>query len=83
MPKQGRGKKDETGPPKARSDKIAPGPEKIPTYAQQSVQRLGDEEEGPYRFSTEQERELAAEGIWPERQWTIWKHAVTRGIQAQ
>jgi hypothetical protein len=57
-------------------------PEKVPTYAQQHRYIQGDEGEKAFRFSQEQERELVAEGIWPERQWSIWRHAMQRGIQS-
>jgi hypothetical protein len=59
-----------------------PAPEKIPTYAQQHQYTLESDEGTPWRPSQDQERELIAEGIWPERQWSIWKHAMQRGVQA-
>lgn len=57
-------------------------PEQIPTYAQQRGYLLESDEEHNNALTAEQERMLAAEGIWPEREWSIWRHAVTRGIKA-
>ena len=81
MPPVKRGKVA-SAPERSGGDPVARDPEKVPTYAQHQRQMFADEQDKEFRFTQEQERELIAEGIWPERQWSIWKHALQRGIQS-
>jgi hypothetical protein len=80
MPQPKRGKVA-AAPGGGRSD-AKPLPEQVPTYAQRSASLMHAETDGEFRFTQAQERELIAEGIWPDRQWGIWRHAMQRGIQA-
>lgn len=82
MPPVRRDKTAQAPPWQPGETSATPMPEKIPTYTQQALYLLANEEEGLARLTPEQERMLAADGIWPEREWSIWKHAMTRGIQA-
>ena len=57
-------------------------PEKVPTYVQSDAWMREEEDEKPFTFTPMQQRQLMEEGIWPEHQWPIWRHIMTRGIQA-
>lgn len=81
LPKPKRGKAA-SAPEPSTGTSVQRDPDKVPTYAQAHRHTLGAEDETQFRLSLDQERELAAEGIWPDRQWSIWKHAMTRGISS-
>ena len=65
------------------SGHLAP-PVPLPTYAQAAAYLTPDDEDGELiRWTQQEERALMAEGIWPEREWSAWRHAMTRGIAAE
>jgi len=66
--------------PRARPG--AHDPEKVPTYVQSDTWMREDVDEKPLTFTPMQQRQLMEEGIWPEHQWPIWRHIMTRGIEA-
>lgn len=54
-------------------------PDAIPTYAAMEAY-LEYDEDAPMRLDRETERELAALGVWPAREWDCWRMALTRDI---
>ncbi len=57
-------------------------PEALPTYLATQQYLDGDETDGVLQWGREAERELAALGIFPEREWAQWAKWITRGIEA-
>ena len=66
----------------AANGHLAP-PVPLPTYAQAAAYLTPDEEGEPIRWTLQEERALMADGIWPEREWSAWRHAMTRGVVAE
>ena len=62
---------------------VAAVPDKVPRYAENAEYRQRTDDETPFVFTRSQEVALMEDGIWPDRQWSIWRHAMTRGIQEQ
>lgn len=83
IPRQKRGKFTPAPRPPVESGPRSADPDKVPVYAQRAEDQLVRGMDAPFRFTSAEERDLMAEGIWPEREWSIWRHAMTRGIQAE